>query len=85
MNAFTVEWDPEAENQLAALWVIANDRKAVTQAQAEADRLLAQDPVACGTERSEGLYHLRVPPLDVFYSVDPARRIVQVEGVAFSP
>lgn len=85
MNPFTVDWEPEAENQLANLWLTASDPKAVTQAQAVADRLLAQNPLGCGTERAEGLYHLRVLPLDVFYTVDPVRRTVQVEGVALSP
>jgi hypothetical protein len=48
VNGFTVEWLPDALRELASLWLQAVDRNAVTAAQEEADRLLAQDPEGNG-------------------------------------
>ena len=82
MNPFVVDWEPEATDELALLWMQATDRRAVTRAQAEADRLLGADPVANGRLLSEGLYLLIVPPLGVFYEVDLGTRHVKVTWVA---
>jgi plasmid stabilization system protein ParE len=84
MTAFTVEWDTEAENQLADIWLRSSDPNGVTQAQATADRMLAQNPLGCGTEHHEGLRYLIVEPLVVWYSADTVRRIVRVDGVALA-
>ncbi len=84
MNGYTVEWLAVALNELATLWLQAADRRAVTAAQNEADRLLAQDPHGNGRYLSEGLYHIAVRPLVVSYTIDPARRVVQVTWVAQS-
>jgi hypothetical protein len=79
---YTVEWAYNAEMELAAIWLRAANRQAVTPAQAAIDRLLRVDPVANGTALSEGLWRLAVPPLVVFYSIDETQRHVTVSWVA---
>jgi hypothetical protein len=81
MTPYDVDWLPDALQALADLWVQAADRQAVTDAQAEIDRTLAQDPLSTGHPLPEGLYRLVVPPLAVLYSVDQTRRHVAVEAV----
>ena len=44
MTAYTVEWTPSAESELARIWLRAPDQGAVTSAQAQADCLLEQNP-----------------------------------------
>jgi hypothetical protein len=85
MNAFAVDWDVDTENELAAIYLAASDPAAVTRAQARADRLLAGDPIGNGRWLSEGLYHLVVFPLVVYYSLDAGRRHVQVTWVRYAP
>ena len=43
-----VHWLHPAENQLAALWVYAPDRKAITESADQIDQLLASEPLDCG-------------------------------------
>jgi plasmid stabilization system protein ParE len=81
MNRFTVEWLPEAENELADIWLAATDRGAVTAAEAAITQLLANDPLNVGKELSEGLRRLERTPLVVFYQVDPGRNLVEVSNV----
>ena len=45
---YTVAWDPDAEQNLAELWLAAPDRAALTAAAAWVDRLLASDPLHAG-------------------------------------
>jgi hypothetical protein len=85
MSRYTVDWDPEAEDDLARAWMRASDPSAVTRAQVEADRLLAQDPIGNGRHLSEGLYRMEVPPLIVSYTVDTVRQHAQVTSVALLP
>jgi plasmid stabilization system protein ParE len=82
---YTVDWIPEAEDDLADAWLNAHDPNAVTDAQARIDRLLARDPVNSGKQVHEGLYQIVDAPLTVFYSVDPARRLVEVSRVWYTP
>jgi hypothetical protein len=81
MNPYTVEWTPEAENQLALIWLRASDRAAITAAQNQADRLLARDPHGHGRSLSEGLHQIDCPPLAISYTIDDTRREVEVTGV----
>jgi len=53
---FSVRWTPSARHQLAAIWFAqVHDRRAITIAQAQIDRLLALDPLGNGIVLSEGL------------------------------
>lgn len=81
MNPWQVVWDAEAEDQLAALWLVASDRAAITDAQAAADRRLSHDPSANGRHLSEGLYALDAPPLVLTYTIDNSSKTVTVTSV----
>jgi len=78
---YTVLWLPQAEAELAALWMDANQRLAVTEAANEIDRLLHRDPQELGESRSANLRILLVPPLGVNFSVDMQDRIVRIAAV----
>ncbi|MBI1918781.1 MAG: hypothetical protein HYS12_29155 [Planctomycetes bacterium] len=82
---FTVEWLPDAEDALADAWLQATDPSAVTQAQAQVDRLLGRDPIGSGQLLHEGLYQIVFTPLTIFYSVDSSNRIVEVSEVWYTP
>jgi plasmid stabilization system protein ParE len=75
---FTVLWDPEAEQELAAIWVAAADRAAVTAATDEIDRLLRTNPEQRGESRDDGRRILLVAPLGVLFRVLPDDRVVRV-------
>jgi hypothetical protein len=81
MSPFTVEWDPDAEIELARIWLHAGDPGAVTQAQAQINQLLARHPSGHGQPLSEGLWRIEVPPLVANYTIDDAGQHVQVTWV----
>jgi len=83
--SFLVEWLPDAEDDLAAAWIQASDRQAVTGAQALIDRLLARDPLTNGEEVAEGLRKIIAEPVVAYYEVDTGRRHVTVTNVALLP
>ncbi len=85
MTPFDVDWIPQALNDLADIWSRASDRNAVTVAAAVIERLLKRDPVHNGHYLSENLYRLDEPPLAVYYTIDAARRSVEVSKVVFRP
>jgi hypothetical protein len=82
---YTVDWDPDAEIELARIWLQAPDPGAVTRAQAEIDRLLGRNPDGHGQHLAEGLWRIDVSPLAATYTIDAVRRQVQVTGVRFVP
>jgi len=81
MNGFGVDWSQDTEDDLATIWLTASDPGAVTQAQAEIDRLLSRNPLGNGQHISEGLYRLVLPPLIVTYTIDQGNRQVEVVSV----
>jgi hypothetical protein len=66
---FTVIWSPFAQNQLAALWLTATDRNAVTTAQYQIDQLLVVDPDTQGVPFF-GNRLLLVLPLHVAFRIN---------------
>lgn len=78
MKQFTVAWWFDSQNDLANLWMAADDPKAVTRAADEIDRLLARDPASVIDDHHEGLCRLTVGPLTVQYSIDDPDRKVTV-------
>jgi hypothetical protein len=82
MNPYEVVYYPEAEDDLALLWLRATDRSAVTLASELADRLLAADPYQAGTPLAEGLWAITVPPLRFYFEIDEAARRVEVARVS---
>jgi hypothetical protein len=85
MNAFTVDWRPEAEQDLASIWITASDPWAVTSAQNRIDYLLERNPAHYGQHVSEGLYQLVSRPLTVFYKIDTVGKLVAVTTVWYTP
>jgi plasmid stabilization system protein ParE len=66
---YTVTWSPEAEQELAAIWVAATNRNQASQASREIDRRLRASPLGEG-ELHQGIQRLLVqPPLAVVYQV----------------
>jgi hypothetical protein len=84
VNQYEVDWTPAATAALAAGWMQAPDRRALTVAQTRIDQLLTQNPAGAGVHRSEGLYRLEVPPLTVLYSIDENAKAVEVSDVWFT-
>jgi hypothetical protein len=78
---FTVDWPDDSLAALAAAYLQAPDRQAVTAAQAAIDRLLAMDPRGNSTAVNEGLYALEVRLLRVQYEISERDRIVTVVSV----
>ncbi len=78
---YTVVWSPEAENELAEVWIDAVDRQAITVAQEAIDNKLSANPGECVTHVAEGLYLLRVPPLQVLFEIHELDRLVAVTAV----
>ena len=81
-----VDWTPEADSQLASLWLHhAASRKAITEAQAQIDHLLGANPLANGVAVSEGLYFVAAPPLRALYEISDDNRFVTVTAVRMPP
>ena len=78
--SYSVTWTPEAEDQLAAVWMAAADPGAVTRAAERADLFLANDPLTCGTD-FYGNWLLTSKPLHIVYMVDSPARTVTVTMV----
>jgi plasmid stabilization system protein ParE len=81
MSSYTVIWTPAAEQQLAAIWVAARDREAVTKASAEIDEALTQEPETKGRPLAGGGHQFTSGPLIVLFVVKAADRIVEVLSV----
>lgn len=81
MARYRVVWAKKARRDLAALWVAAPDKGAVTQAQATADRWLEADPHHYGHPLAEGLWALTIPPLHISFQIDDGRARVTVTDV----
>lgn len=84
MTPYTVDWTDDAEDALTLIWLQTFD-PAVTAAQAQIDQLLGRDPLGHGRLLHEGLYQLVEPPLTISYSVDQAKKVVEVSAVRYTP
>ncbi len=78
MIRYTVVWHREGRDELAEIWTDAQDCNAVTAAADLIDQQLADDAAKKGTELSEGLRALFVPPLRVLFVVREDDRVVEV-------
>lgn len=85
MTPFLVDWTDAALDMLAEIWMQTMNRAAVNAAQNQIDALLASNPIGHGKHLGEGLYKLIVPPLTVFFSVDQAKKTVEVSAVWYTP
>jgi hypothetical protein len=79
---YAVTWTPNAEQELAAVWLAAADRNAVTVASHRLDQDLADDPFGIGLPRSSSVNRTAVePPLGIDYEViedDKKVRVLRV-------
>ena len=71
---FTVVWSPDAESDLAHIWMRADDRSAVARATNELDRVLARDPNDQRESREEGVRVTFAGPLGINFEVNIADR-----------
>ena len=78
---FTVVWKPEAEQQLAAIWLLAADRKAIASSTDRLERALSSRPDTIGEERPDNRRIAFVDPLAVIYQVSVEDRFVEVASV----
>ena len=77
---YTVVWLPAAVQALAAVWLAAPDRNAVTRAVAAVDRVLAASPNAAGVVVFDTVREYTLPPLAVeFEVIDADRRVVVLD------
>jgi len=76
---YTVIWVPLAENNLAAAWLAAPDRVAVTEAAHRLDQALADDPFDIGRPRNSSVNRTAVePPLGIDYEIIEDDKTVRV-------
>ena len=81
MIRFTVVWHIDARNQLAEIWVRAEDRNAVSRASDAIDNFLAVDATAKGTVVEGDLRELTIQPLKILFGVSEPDRLVKVVDV----
>jgi hypothetical protein len=79
--SFFVMLSPDAQDGLAAAWLDAPNRAAVTAPQAKIDHLLGDDPFVYGEPVSEDLYSISVPPLRALFYVNKPAKLVYVESI----
>jgi hypothetical protein len=79
---YHVEWTAEAENDLAALWITALDRSAVTRASHWLDRHLLRTPLTFGEPWTSSVHRIatRVPS-GIEFEVIEDDKFVLVHGV----
>jgi hypothetical protein len=85
--SYRVKWQrrPKVDLANAYLTALAAGRgRAVTQAAAQIDSLLQNDPLGQGESRAGGLRMLVIWPLVVDYEIQPARRRVIVHALRYS-
>ncbi len=78
---YTVLWTPQAERQLAALWMDAKHRDAITRAAHQIDALLSFDAHDAGESRFAGQRIVIAAPLGVLFVVNPQDCLAQVVDV----
>jgi plasmid stabilization system protein ParE len=79
--SWTVIWLPDAEQELADIWLNASDRASITRAAHIIDQILKHDPENAGESRPNNRRILIVLPLAVIYRVLPDDRRVEVVHV----
>ena len=82
---YTVDWEDDVLIVLTTIWTGASDRRAVTAAQANIDRLLAANPLGNGSPVSGGLFAIAVHPLHAQFEISDVGRAVKVVSVRQLP
>ena len=76
----TVIWISQAIQELADIWVAAEDRSEITNAVRVIDIVLANDPHGAGESREDHRRVLLESPLGVSFRTDPDGRNVWVQA-----
>lgn len=79
--SYTVRYLPDAEQELAALWMDSSKREAVTQAAHRIDQQLQKAPQQLGESRPHDCRIYFDPPLGILFRVLPTNRLVEVVHV----
>lgn len=79
--SFRVIWQPEAEQELARIWLQSRFRARINEAAASIDQALQRDPSVVGESRANDRRVIFNRPLAVEVEVDLARRIALVLAV----
>jgi hypothetical protein len=77
---WTVTWLPDAEDELARIWISAGNRQAITDAAARIDKELRRNADQQGVGHGDQRL-LHKPPLMVIYEVFPNDRIARIVQV----
>jgi hypothetical protein len=85
MTPYTLDWDDEAHEALAAAYVVAFDQAAVTRAEYAAELLLSVDPLRHAVALPEGLFKLTIEPIVIYFWVEEAVRVVRISGAQVIP
>ncbi|MCH8830039.1 MAG: type II toxin-antitoxin system RelE/ParE family toxin [Planctomycetes bacterium] len=75
---FRVVWQPSAEQELALIWTLTEDRSRVAQAAARVDEMLSKTPISVGESREGGMRIMFRSPLALDYHVNESMQIVTV-------
>jgi hypothetical protein len=76
--SYTVTWHPDAEDELADLWMRSADRHAVNVAARRPDQILINDPLSVGESR-RGVSRIAFEdPLGIIFDVFEDDRLVTV-------
>jgi mRNA-degrading endonuclease RelE of RelBE toxin-antitoxin system len=78
MTRYTVVWHGKAQDQIAELWLQAEDRRLISTSTNTIDQELTVDPELKGTLVVPGYRELIVSPLRIVFSVSEADRLVKV-------
>lgn len=78
---YTVIWKPAAEQELADLWMNAEDRNAIAEAADQIDAMLCRDAHELGESRTGRIRRMFVRPLGVAFEVREDDRMVLVVAV----
>lgn len=77
--SFTVVWKPQAERNLADLWIQAADRAALTQGVDSLELRLRANPGQVGESRVDFKSRISLePPLGIAFRIHEQDRIVEV-------
>lgn len=76
--SYTVRFLPDAEQELAELWMDSSKRDSVTQAAHRIDKQLMRDPEQLGESRSQDCRIFFEPPLAVLFRVLVGSQLVEV-------
>lgn len=78
---YQILWKRSAEDQLADIWLAAEDRELITRTAAAIDEHLEKSGPAAGESRPDGKRILIMAPLGIKFQVYPNDAIIRVADV----